>query len=151
MTINTVDTMEEYASKYVFGFEVFNAIFGGFGIFALLLASLGTYGVVSYSVSQRNHEIGVRLALGGRAGDIVAMIAMHGVKLTIVGLIVGTFLLLPVLALIGSLLEDFSLAPVEPLVVVAVAALLFGVTVTASIIPASRAARVDPMRVLKAE
>lgn len=151
VTINTVETMEEYANKYSFGFEVFNAIFGGFGVFALLLASLGTYGVVSYSVSQRNHEIGVRLALGGRARDIVAMIAMHGVRLTIAGLLVGTFLLVPVLALIGRVLEEFSLAPVEPLIVVAVATLLFGVTVAASIIPASRAARVDPMRVLKAE
>jgi predicted permease len=151
VTINTVETMEEYASKYVVGLDIFNAIFGGFSIFALLLASLGTYGVVSYSVSQRNQEIGVRLALGGRAGDIVAMIAMHGVRLSIVGLLVGTFLLLPVVALIGSVLEDLALAPVEPLIVVAVAALLFGVTVTASIIPASWAARVDPMRVLKAE
>jgi putative ABC transport system permease protein len=151
VTINTVETMEEYAIKYAVGFDMFNSIFGGFSIFALLLASLGTYGVVSYSVSQRTHEIGVRLALGGRAGDIVAMIAMHGVRLTIVGLLVGTLLLLPVLALIGRLLEDLSLAPVQPLIAVAVAALLFAVTVTASIVPASRAARVDPMRVLKAE
>jgi putative ABC transport system permease protein len=151
VTINTVETMEEYASKYTVGLDIFNAIFGGFGIFALLLASLGTYGVVSYSVSQRNQEIGVRLALGGRAGDIVAMIAMHGVRMSIVGLLVGTFLLLPLVALIGRVLADLALAPVEPLIVVAVAALLFGVTVTASIIPASRAARVDPMRVLKAE
>ena len=71
--------------------------------------------------------------------------------LSIVGLLVGTFLLLPLVALIGRVLADLALAPVEPLIVVAVAALLFGVTVTASIIPASRAARVDPMRVLKAE
>jgi putative ABC transport system permease protein len=151
VTINTVETMEEFASKYVVALEIFNAIFGGFGVFALLLASLGTYGVVSYSVSQRTHEIGVRLALGGRPGNIVAMIAMHGVRLTIVGLLVGTLLLLPVVALIGKVLEEFSLAPVEPLIVVAVAALLFGVTVVASILPASRAARVDPMTVLKAE
>jgi putative ABC transport system permease protein len=151
VTINTVETMEEFASKYVVALEIFNAIFGGFGVFALLLASLGTYGVVSYSVAQRTHEIGVRLALGGRPGNIVAMIAMHGVRLTIVGLLVGTLLLLPVVALIGKVLEEFSLAPVEPLIVVAVAALLFGVTVVASILPASRAARVDPMTVLKAE
>lgn len=151
VTINRVETMEEYASKYTVGIDIFNAIFAGFGVFALLLASLGTYGVVSFSVSQRNQEIGVRLALGGRPGDVVGMIAMYGVRLTVVGLLVGTLLLLPVLALIGSLLADFSLAPVEPLIVVAVAALLFGVAVAACIIPASRAARVDPMRVLKAE
>ncbi|MGD2151742.1 MAG: ABC transporter permease [Gemmatimonadales bacterium] len=151
LTITTVETMEEYATKYVIGFDVFSAIFGAFGIFALLLASLGTYGVVSYSVSQRNHEIGVRLALGGRAGDVVALVAVHGVRLSIIGLLVGTLLMLPVVVLIGRLLEEMGLAPVEPVVVVAVAALLFGVTVAASIIPASRAAKVDPMRVLKAE
>ncbi|MGD2218331.1 MAG: ABC transporter permease, partial [Gemmatimonadales bacterium] len=151
VTINTVETMEEYANKYTVAFDIFNAIFGGFSIFALLLASLGTYGVVSYSVLQRRHEIGVRLALGGRAGDVVALLAVHGVRLSIIGLLVGTFLLLPVVALIGKLLEDMGLGSVEPVVVVAVAALLFGVTVAASIIPASRAAKIDPMRVLKAE
>jgi len=151
VTISTVETMEEYAAKYIVGADVFSAIFGAFGIFALLLASLGTYGVVSYSVSQRNHEIGVRLALGGRTTDIVALVAVYGVRLSIIGLLLGTFLLIPVVALIGKLLEDMGLAPIQPVVVVAVAALLFGVTLAASTIPASRAAKVDPMRVLKAE
>jgi len=151
VTINGIETMEEWASKYTVGIDIFNAIFGGFAIFALLLASLGTYGVVSYSVSQRKHEIGVHLALGGRAGEIVAMIAMRGVRLSILGLLLGTLLLLPAVAFIGRVLEDFSLAPVEPLILVAVAALLFSVTITASIVPAIRAAGVDPMTVLKAE
>ncbi len=151
VTIHTVETMKEYANKYTVGFDIFSAIFGCFGIFALLLASLGTYGVVSYSVAQRNHEIGVRMAMGGQARDVVRMIAMHGVKVSILGLLVGAFLLVPMVAVIGSVLVDLALAPIEPLTLIAMAVFLFGVTVAASVFPARRAAGVDAMKVLKTE
>jgi len=151
VTINTVETMAEFASKYTVALDVLTAILGGFSVFALLLASLGTYGVVAYSVGQRTHEIGVRLAVGARPREVVAMIAMHGVKMSLVGMAGGALLLLPVVALMGSVLEGFALAPVEPLRLVAATLVLFVVTLAASVVPATRAANVDPVLVLKAE
>ena len=143
--------MEEFAHRYTLGFDIFNSIFAGFAVFALLLASLGTYGVVAYSVGQRTHEIGVRLAVGAMPRSVVSMMALQGLRMSIVGLAIGAALLIPVVRLVGQILEGLSLAPVEPLTVVVVATVLFGASLAASVLPARRAARVDPVTVLKVE
>jgi len=149
--VNTVETIDEFAGRYAGVMEISNVILTAFGVLALLLASLGTYGVVAYSMGQRTHEIGVRLAIGARPMEVVALVAKQGIRMSILGLIIGGLLLIPVVAAVGSVLAGFGLAPVEPLTLVAIAALLFFVTLVATVVPASRAASVDPVRVLKAE
>lgn len=151
VTIHAAETMDGYARRFTAPLDVINPMLAAFGIFALLLASLGTYGVVAQAVGQRTHEVGVRLAVGARPGEVVRMIALAGLKMSMAGLVIGALLLIPVVALAGSLLEGFALASVEPLTLVAVAGILFVVTVAASVIPATRAATVDPVLVLKAE
>lgn len=151
VTIHAAETMDQYARRYTAPLDVINPMLGAFGLFALLLAALGTYGVVAYSVGQRTHEIGVRIAVGARGREVVGMIALAGLTMSVVGLILGTLALIPVVALAGRILEGFALASVEPLTLVAVGAVLFGVTLVASILPARRAARVDPMLVLRTE
>jgi len=151
ITINTVETIDEFASRYSGVMEISNVIMAAFGVLALLLASLGTYGVVAYSMGQRTHEIGVRLAMGAGPLEVVALVAKQGVRMSILGLIIGGLLLVPVVVATGSVLAGFGVPPAEPLTLVGIAVLLFVVTLVATVVPASRAATVDPVRVLKAE
>ncbi len=83
--------------------------------------------------------------------EVVALVAKQGIRMSILGLIIGGLLLIPVVAAVGSVLAGFGLEPVEPITLLAIAALLFLVTLVATVVPASRAASVDPVRVLKAE
>jgi putative ABC transport system permease protein len=151
LTIFEVETMEDFASRFMVGVDIFGVLLTAFGAFALLLASLGTYGVVAYGVVRRTHEIGVRMAVGARPWQVVAMFAQQGLYLSLGGILVGSLLLIPVVVLVRRILEGFSLAPVDPGLMVGIALLLFGVTIVATVIPASRAVRVDPARVLKVE
>jgi putative ABC transport system permease protein len=151
IAINAVETMSAYGRRYLVGIDIFNAILLVFGVFALLLAALGTYGVVAYAVAQRSHEIGVRMAVGATPGRVVRLFAWQGLRLALLGLAAGAVVLLPVLALVGSVLSGFGLAPLGASVILAVALLLLAVTIGASALPASRAAAVDPVRVLRAE
>ena len=151
VTIAAIETMNDYTGRYTVVVDVFTRILGGFGILALLLASLGTYGVVAYTVGQRTHEIGVRMAMGAEARQVVRMIALEGIKLSALGLVIGAALLLPVTTLIGRVQESFALAPLDPLTLLAVGFMLFVVTAIASIVPATRASSVDPMLVLKTD
>ena len=151
LTINTVETMQEYGSRYTTTFDLFNGILSAFGILALLLASLGTYGVMAYSVAQRRHEIGVRLAMGARAQTVVGMIALEGVRMSCLGLLIGAAVLVPVVAVMRGLLIGFGLEPMRPDAIGVVALILFAVSVLASVVPATRAASVDPVSVLRAE
>jgi len=151
LTVREVETMEEYAGRYLVGFDVFNGLLAAFAAFALVLASLGTYGVVAYSVGRRVHEIGVRMAVGARAREVVAMFAMHGVRMALAGLVAGGLALIPMVRLIQRLLSGMALTPAEPALLLGAAAVLFLVTLAASAVPASRAARVDPVRVLRVE
>ena len=149
LTVNLVQTMEQFVDQFFVGIRVFNTLLGGFGALALLLASLGTYGVLAYSVGQRRHEIGVRMALGARGSQVTRMIVKQGLVMAIVGLAIGTVMVIPLTALIASILE--GLATVQPFTVVAVGALLFAITMIASVVPARRAAHVDPVDALRAE
>ncbi|HEX5435896.1 MAG TPA: FtsX-like permease family protein [Gemmatimonadaceae bacterium] len=124
-------------------------MFGAFGLLALVVAGVGLYSVVSYSVAQRTHEIGVRVALGARARDVVQLVLGHSVRVTLIGVGVGCVVAVAAGTLIASLLYDTSVH--DPLVFGAVAAVLLAVAVLASVIPARRATRVDPMDALRAE
>jgi putative ABC transport system permease protein len=119
------------------------------GSLALALATVGVYGVVAYSVSQRTHEIGVRMAIGAKPADVVRMMVSEGGRLAMVGVVVGSAIALVGARLIRGLL--FEVSATDPLTFAAVAAGLFAVALLASYIPARRATRVDPMIALRGE
>jgi putative ABC transport system permease protein len=124
-------------------------LLGIFAGLALVLACIGVYGVLAYSVAQRTREIGVRMALGARPGDVTWMILGRGLKLSAVGLIAGAALA----GILGILLRTllFGVTPAAPLVYAGTAASLIVVALAACVIPAQRAARVDPVVALRDE
>ena len=122
-------------------------IIGLFALTALLLAGLGIYGVISYLVSERTHEIGIRLALGAQRSDILRMVVRQGLGLAIAGAAVGLVCALIVSHLMAGLL--YGVRPSDPVTFVGVALLLIGVALLACYIPARRAIRVDPLVALR--
>jgi putative ABC transport system permease protein len=118
-----------------------------FGAIALILAAIGVYGVISYGVTQRTQEIGIRMALGARRADVVGMVVRHGAALAAIGLVVGLAGALALSRLIGSLL--FHVSPTDPPTFAAGTAVLTTVAVLAAVLPARRAARTDPMVALR--
>jgi len=128
----------------------FEAILMGlFAAFALLLASVGIYGVVAYSVAQRTHEIGIRMALGASRAEILTGVLLRTGALALAGAVLGLAAAYELTPLLRSLLSGID--AVEPSVFAASALLLIAVAVLAGLLPALRAARVDPMVCLKYE
>jgi putative ABC transport system permease protein len=120
-----------------------------FGLLGLVLAVVGVYGVVSYSVSQRIHEIGIRMALGASAGDVLKLVVGQGLMLTIAGIAIGLGSALMITRVMTSLL--YGVNATDPLTFGVIALLLAGVALAASLIPARRALKVDPMVALRYE
>jgi putative ABC transport system permease protein len=119
------------------------------GGLALVLATVGVYGVVAYSVTQRTHEIGVRMAIGARPGDVARMVLRDGARMAVAGVAIGSVIALAGARLIRGLL--FEVSATDPLTFVIVAAGLLLVASVASYLPARRATRVDPMIALRGE
>ena len=124
-------------------------LLGTFAAAALLLALVGIYGVIAYSVSQRTHEIGVRAALGASRGEIVRMVVRQGMTIVVVGIAAGLGAALGLTRLMVSLL--FEVRPTDPATFGAVALLLTATALAASWIPARKAASVDPLVALRSE
>src|SRR5262249_11461093 len=120
-----------------------------FAAAALLLAALGIYGVVSYAVTRREREIGVRVALGGEPGDVLRVGVREGLRLAVFGVLAGLFAALALARLIAGFLYGVSAR--DPLTYVGVAGALVCAAAAASFLPARRATRVDPAVALRAE
>jgi putative ABC transport system permease protein len=140
-------TMESTLAMRAQPRQFMTSLLGGYAGLALLLASIGIFGVVSYSVSQRTAEIGVRMALGARPGDVARMILRQGVTVTLIGIATGTAAALLLARLLRSQL--YAVSPLDPGVYALVAMLLAIVALAACLIPARRAMRVDPIVALR--
>jgi len=124
-------------------------LFAAFAGFALLLAAIGTYGVLSYVVTQQRREIGIRMALGAERGLVLRSVMGHGLKLTCVGLVAGLAAALVLTRLMETLL--FEVRPTDPATLVSVAAVIAVVAIIACLVPAHRATRFDPIAALREE
>jgi putative ABC transport system permease protein len=142
-------TLAQLVSDNVSGVEASANMMFGFGVIALLLAAAGIFALMAYSVSQRTHEIGVRLALGARPADIARMVVGNAMKLAITGLAIGTPLAIALAQMVSSLL--FGLVPMDVLVLAGFIVLLALVAALAAYVPARRATQVDPMVALRYE
>ena len=124
-------------------------ILGAFAAAALLLATLGIYGVVSYLVGQRTHELGIRLALGAQRTDIFRLVLGHGMKMTLVGIATGVLGAFGLTRLMTKML--FGVSATDPLTFVLIPLLLMLVALFACFVPARRATKVDPLVALRNE
>ena len=124
-------------------------LLGGFAGLALLLAAIGTYGVLSYMVTERRREIGIRMALGAERGSVLGQVLKQGLLLAGIGVTAGLVGAFGLTRLVASLL--FGVRPTDPLTIAAVVATITVVAAVASLLPAWRASRVDPIVVLRDE
>ncbi len=147
--VTNIMTMEEILTLSLGDYRFYMQLLGIFAGVAALLAAVGIYGVMSYSVSERTHEIGIRMALGAHPSDVLGMVARLGLKLTSIGLVIGIALALGVARLISTFL--YGVKPSDPLTYAAVALALAGVAFLACYIPARRAIKVDPLVALRYE
>jgi ABC-type antimicrobial peptide transport system permease subunit len=125
------------------------ALFGIFGLLGMALAAVGIYGVMAYMVSQRTNEIGLRMALGARPGDVLGLVVGQGMRLAAAGIAMGIVCGLAVTRLMGKLL--FDIPTYDPATFGVVSLLLAGVAFLAGFLPARRAARTDPVLALRQE
>ncbi len=144
-----IRTMDEVRQLSFWEFGLYRWIFGTIGVVGLLLASVGVYGVLSYSVAQRTQEIGVRVALGASRRQILRLVIGYGVWLVGIGVVVGA-----VLAPIGTWEARaflYNVSPFDPMTFIGVAGMLMAVALVASYLPALRATRVNPITALRGE
>ena len=144
-----VQTMEQVISTSIAGSRSRLVLLGIFASIALLLASVGIYGVVSYSVGQRAHEMGIRMALGARRQDVLTLVIGQGFTLALIGILIGIIAALGLTRFLSNFI--YGVRPTDPLTFVAVSIILCSTALLASFIPARRATKVDPMVALRYE
>ena len=140
-------TLNEHLQFALFPLHAGAAVAGGFAFLAMILAAIGIYGVMAYSVGQRTQEIGIRMALGARASDVWKMVLRQGILITASGIILGVLCAIGVSRLVANLLVGVSAT--DPLTFLLIALLLSGVALAACFIPARRAAAVDPVLAIR--
>jgi predicted permease len=131
------------------GNPLFLSVLGCFALLALILAAIGIYGLVAYSVGQRTHEIGIRIALGAKTQDVLRMVLRQGLRMTAIGAAVGLVMALPLPKVFGAIFFDLNVS--EPRIYFVVPMVVLLVAMLATYLPARRAARVDPMSALREE
>lgn len=144
-----VRPMREIVGENALPWSIGSGFLGVFGLIAMLLASLGIYGVISYSVAQRKREIGIRLAMGASQSQIRRVVMGEGLRLTSIGAVVGLLLAVAAGQLMASIL--FGVSPSDPVTLGLVVLVFVGVAVGSSLSPALRASRVSPLSILRAE
>jgi hypothetical protein len=145
----TVARLGDYVDAKMRGWMVGATVFTAFGALALVLAAVGLYSMVAYSVTQRRHELGVRLALGAAQSRVIRLVVMEGVRVAAVGIVIGSAIALLAARWIGPLL--FDQGPKDPRVFAVVITTMLVVAAAACFVPAVRAARLDPKSALQAE
>jgi predicted permease len=149
LPVHDVRTMEQVAADTLTTRRITLYLVGSFALLALVLAAVGLYGVMSYAVTQRTHEIGVRMALGAQAADVLRLVVSDGMKLTATGVALGFVGALALTRYLKSLL--FEIRATDPITFAAVVLLLAAIALLATYLPARRATRVDPIIALRYE
>jgi len=147
--VSSVSTMEQLVLQSVAEPRFRTLLLGIFAGLAFLLAVVGIYGIISYSVSQRTHELGVRMALGAERRDVLRLVVGQGMRQTLIGVAVGLLAALGLTRLLASYL--YSVRPIDPVTFLVVSAVMLAVALLASYIPARRATKVDPLVALRYE
>jgi putative ABC transport system permease protein len=157
-TIHTVDpalpvfaqrSLEQSISVAYFAQRMGGSLLGVFGALALALAAVGLYGVLAYSVTQRSREVGIRMALGAARRDVLRLVLMQGLRLAAIGLAIGLAAAIAVTRLMSAML--FGVSPRDPLTIVSVSLLMIAVALGASLLPAYRATKIDPILAIRHE
>ncbi len=149
LPISSMQTMDDQMDFALMPSRLIAWAVSGFAILALLLSSIGLYGLIAYSVTQETREIGIRIALGAQAGQVIRHVVRRGLLLTVVGLVAG--LVLGSLGSWGASGVLYGVNPIEPVAIIGAIILLLGTALLASWLPARRATRIDPVRALEAE
>jgi hypothetical protein len=149
LPVYNVETMDQLLKNSVAQPRFSTLLLGSFALLAMSLTAIGIYGVVSYGATLRTHEIGIRMALGARAGDILKLVIRNGATLTLIGVAIGLGLSFALTRVMTSLL--FGVTPTDAMTFVTVSACLVVVTLLACFLPARRATKVDPLVALRYE
>jgi putative ABC transport system permease protein len=149
LPLNRVMSMAAVIDRQSGGDTFFSRTLGVFALLALILAAIGIYGLIAYSVGQRTYEIGIRMAMGAKSQDILRMIFREGLKMAAIGGAIGFALSIPLPKVFDAILIDSHVH--EPMLYVAVPVVILAVAILATYIPARWAARVDPMNALRQE
>ena len=147
--VGRIWTIQDLVDDNVGGDKMMVKLLGVFGCLALLLAAVGIYGVIAYSVTQRTREIGIRVALGAQRGNVMSLVLWQGARLCAIGCTIGLLLAFPLPRVFSTIFNAF--APQGPMVAIAVGLIVPTASMLATFIPARRAASLDPMQALRTE